>query len=132
MRIPARGLTPYMQVQKLKDQDQVQDRDPHLHLEITCRERHASLCPCPRAYTQHSRSHAAKGMHLCVPAFGHTHSLRSYAEKACISLEITCRERHASLCPCLRAYTTTEGETARVAPELPLALVWPSGGGETA
>ena len=62
--------------------------------------------------------------------------------KACISvslpsgihttLEITCRERHASLCPCLRAYTITEGETARVAPELPLALVWPSGGGETA
>ena len=30
------------------------------------------------------------------------------------------------------AYTITEGETARVAPELPLALVWPSGGGETA
>ena len=58
MRIPARGLTPYMQVQKLKDQDQVQDRDPHL----SC--------------------HAAKGMQLCVPALGHlghTHLQRAYA-----------------------------------------------------
>ena len=87
MRIPARGLTPYMQVQKLKDQDQVQDRDPHLHLEITCRERHASLCVPAFGHTHSlrsyavkgvyiyiyiSRSHAAKGMHLCVPAFGHT------------------------------------------------------------
>ena len=35
-------------------------------------------------------------------------------------------------CHCLRAYTIPEGVTARVAPELPLALVWLSSGGETA
>ena len=58
---------------------------------------HAASCPCPWisciswAHTN-SESWRPMGTPLCVPAFGHTHSLRSYAEKACISLEIICPE----------------------------------------